>query len=106
VTRVAIDGERLTLEHLYSVVFDGAAAEISPEARKRMNASRAVIERLVEADTAVYGVNTGFGKMASTRISRVEIRQLQTHRSRDARRDAKSRRSSGDSIARLRRRIG
>jgi histidine ammonia-lyase len=77
VTRVAIDGERLTLEHLYSVVFDGAAAEISPEARKRMNASRAVIERLVEADTAVYGVNTGFGKMASTRISRVEIRQLQ-----------------------------
>jgi histidine ammonia-lyase len=77
VTRIAIDGERLTLEHLYSVVFDGAEAEVSPEARKRMNASRAVIERLVEADTAVYGVNTGFGKMASTRISRDEIRQLQ-----------------------------
>ena len=76
-TRIAIDGERLTLENLYRLVFDGAEAEISPAARDRMNASRAVIECLVEADTAVYGVNTGFGKMASTRISRDEIRQLQ-----------------------------
>ena len=76
-SRIAIDGERLTLENLYSVVFDGAEAEIPAAARERMNASRAVIERLVEADTAVYGVNTGFGKMASTRVSRDEIRQLQ-----------------------------
>ena len=76
-TRIAIDGERLTLEDLYRVVFDGAESEIPPAARERMSASRAVIERLVEADTAVYGVNTGFGKMASTRISRDEIRQLQ-----------------------------
>lgn len=75
--RVAIDGERVTLENLYSVVFDGAEAEIPASARERMNASRAVIEKLVEAGTAVYGVNTGFGKMASTRISRDEIRQLQ-----------------------------
>ncbi len=76
-SRIHIDGERLTLGDLYRIVFHGADAEIPPAARERMNASRAVIERLVEADTAVYGVNTGFGKMASTRISRDEIRQLQ-----------------------------
>ncbi len=76
-SRIHIDGERLTLEDLYRIVFHGAEAEIPPAARERMNASRAVIERLVEADIAVYGVNTGFGKMASTRISRDEIRQLQ-----------------------------
>jgi histidine ammonia-lyase len=77
VSRIAIDGEHLTLEALFRVVFDGAEAEIPLAARERMNASRAVIERLVEAGTAVYGVNTGFGKMASTRISRDEICQLQ-----------------------------
>jgi histidine ammonia-lyase len=77
VNRIAIDGETLTLEKLYSIVFDRAEAEIPPAARERMNASRAVIERVVEAGNAVYGVNTGFGKMASTRISRDEIRQLQ-----------------------------
>jgi histidine ammonia-lyase len=76
-SRIHIDGERLTLEDLYRIVFHGAEAEIPLAARERMNASRAVIERLVEADSAVYGVSTGFGKMASTRISRDEIRQLQ-----------------------------
>jgi histidine ammonia-lyase len=77
VSPVAIDGERLTLEDLYRVVFDGAEAEIPPAAFERMKASRAVIEKLAETGAAVYGVNTGFGKMASTRISRDEIRQLQ-----------------------------
>jgi histidine ammonia-lyase len=77
VKKVAIDGEHLTLESLYGIVFDRAEAEISASARERMNASRAVVERLIEAGTAVYGVNTGFGKMASTRISRDEIRRLQ-----------------------------
>ena len=76
-TRIVIDGEHLTLDELYRVVLDGAEAEIPGAARERMDASRAVVERLVEAGTAVYGVNTGFGKMASTRISRDEIHQLQ-----------------------------
>jgi histidine ammonia-lyase len=36
-----------------------------------------VIERLIASDQAVYGVNTGFGKMASVRISREQIGELQ-----------------------------
>ena len=42
-----------------------------------MSGSRAVIDGLIESDRAVYGVNTGFGKMATVRISREEIRHLQ-----------------------------
>src|SRR5580704_5523886 len=75
--RIQIDGENLTLEELYRVVFDGAQAEIAPAARGRMNESRALIERLAESNTPVYGVNTGFGRMATARISRNEIRQVQ-----------------------------
>jgi histidine ammonia-lyase len=74
---VQIDGNNLTLENLYRIVFEGAHAELTPAALECMGASRAVIERLAEGDTAVYGVNTGFGKMATTRISRDEIGQLQ-----------------------------
>src|ERR1700730_16608397 len=77
--RIQIDGEHLTLAELYAVVFDGAEVEPAPVARQKMNASRAVIERLVESNAAVYGVNTGFGKMASVRISTDQIRQLQTN---------------------------
>src|ERR1700721_4468631 len=77
--KIQIDGEHLTLAELYAVVFDSAEVELAPAARQKMNASRAVIERLVESNAAVYGVNTGFGKMASVRISRDQIRQLQVN---------------------------
>ncbi|MGH9745607.1 MAG: histidine ammonia-lyase [Candidatus Acidiferrales bacterium] len=77
--RIQIDGEHLTLEQLYAVIFDNAHVELAQSARERMNSSRSVIERLVASDGAVYGVNTGFGKMASVRISRDQIRQLQVN---------------------------
>jgi len=76
---IQIDGDNFTLEQLYSVVLEGAEVELAPAARERMNASRAVVERLADSNTAVYGVNTGFGKMASVRISREQIRTLQVN---------------------------
>src|SRR5271155_210498 len=76
---IQIDGEHLDFAQLYRVVFDGAKVELAPQARARMLASRAVIERLIASDQAVYGVNTGFGKMASVRISRAQIGELQVN---------------------------
>jgi histidine ammonia-lyase len=76
---VQIDGERFTLEDLYSIALQGAPAELAAAAHERMNASRAVIERLLASDAKVYGVNTGFGKMATLRISSNEIRHLQVN---------------------------
>ena len=76
---IQIDGEHLDFAQLNRVVFDGATAELAPQARTRMLASRAVIERLIASDQAVYGVNTGFGKMASVRISREQIGELQVN---------------------------
>ncbi|MGA9884686.1 MAG: histidine ammonia-lyase [Candidatus Acidiferrales bacterium] len=78
-TTIAIDGNSLTLENLRGLVFDHpqSQAEIPAVARERMMASRAVIERLADSETEVYGVNTGFGKLATTRISHDEIRHLQ-----------------------------
>ena len=78
-TTISIDGNTLSLENLYGLVFDHpqCQAEIPTASRERMSASRAVIDRLAESDAAVYGVNTGFGKLATTRISHDEIRHLQ-----------------------------
>jgi len=55
---------------------------ISPAARQRMAASRAVIDAVVaggEDAPAVYGVNTGFGALAEVRISATQIRKLQVN---------------------------
>jgi histidine ammonia-lyase len=76
---IQIDGEHLDFAQLYRVVFEGATVELAPPARERMLASRAVIERLIASDQTVYGVNTGFGKMASVRISREQIGELQVN---------------------------
>jgi histidine ammonia-lyase len=74
---VRIDGDHLTIEQLVEAAQQGAKAELVAAARERMKASRAVIERVIESGATVYGVNTGFGKLASVRISREQIRELQ-----------------------------
>jgi len=74
---VQLDGERLTRADVHAVVFNSAEVSLAPAARERMTASRAVVDRLVESNITAYGVNTGFGKMASVRISREQIQQLQ-----------------------------
>lgn len=76
---IQLDGEHLDFAQLYRVALEGAKVELAAPARERMLASRAVIERLIASDQAVYGVNTGFGKMASARISREQIGELQVN---------------------------
>jgi len=60
-------GERISLEDVVAVA-RGAAVELGPEARARMEASRAVVEEKVRAGETVYGVTTGFGALADVRI--------------------------------------
>ncbi len=74
---VSISGNDLTLEQLYDVAMGGAEVGLDPRARARMEASRAVIDRLVASGRTAYGVNTGFGDLAVVRISADQIRQLQ-----------------------------
>ena len=50
---------------------------IDPQALPGILASAAVVRRAAEGDAPVYGVNTGFGKLASTRISEADLATLQ-----------------------------
>ncbi len=76
-------GAKLTLDDLVRVARGRAPAvsvALDPGARARMAASRAAIEAITAGgDTAprVYGVNTGFGALAETRISQADVRTLQ-----------------------------
>ena len=57
----------------------GETVSLAPDAIERMNASRAVVDRLVASGATAYGINTGFGKLASVRISTEQVRQLQVN---------------------------
>src|ERR1700720_1423244 len=74
---IVFTGNDLTFDQLYAVALRNEAVSLSPAAVTRMKASRAVVDRLVAANETAYGINTGFGKLASVRISAEQVRQLQ-----------------------------
>jgi len=74
---VTLTGNDLTFEQLYAVALRGETASLAPTAAARMNVSRHVVDQLVASGNTAYGVNTGFGKLASVRISAEQVRDLQ-----------------------------
>ena len=74
---ITIDGHTLTLGEVEAVARDRVAVQLSDEAATRVRESRALLEGLLEGEAPVYGVNTGFGRLADVRIPREEQRALQ-----------------------------
>jgi histidine ammonia-lyase len=75
---VIVDGRTLSLEDIERVARDPAVRlSLAPEARARMKASRAVIDAKVESGERVYGVTTGFGRLASVSIAPEDRTSLQ-----------------------------
>src|SRR5450755_2733373 len=68
---------RLTLEQLQAIHHGGVDVRLSASARAAIRASAAVVQRAAAGDAPVYGVNTGFGKLAGTRIGAGDLAQLQ-----------------------------
>ena len=76
---LALDGQPLTLADIEAVSLDGCAVAIAPAALGRVNASRALIEEILAAGEAVYGVNTGFGRLSDVRVPHESLAELQTN---------------------------
>src|ERR1043166_1978925 len=72
-----IDGQRLSLAQIAAVAAAQEAVTFSPAARRRVAASRVIVERIVAEGRTVYGVNTGFGRLSDVRIPENELRDLQ-----------------------------
>jgi histidine ammonia-lyase len=74
---VVLTGNDLTFEQVYAVALRDETVEIAPDAIARMKSSRAVVDKLLAAGQTAYGINTGFGKLASVRISPEQVHDLQ-----------------------------
>jgi histidine ammonia-lyase len=76
-TEILLDGASLTVEQVVAVVRQSTPVTIDPKARTRLAESRKVVEAAAASDRAVYGINTGFGKLASVKIDFGQLRALQ-----------------------------
>jgi histidine ammonia-lyase len=76
---IELDGETLSLEQLLAIADARAKVALAAGARARVAAARAVVDQRAGGDAAVYGINTGFGSFAETRIDKADLAALQVN---------------------------
>ena len=74
---VTLNGAQLTTDDLVSLSKGGALIRLSPDSLDKVKKGRAMLERILAENTVVYGVNTGFGKFATTLIKGEDLIDLQ-----------------------------
>ena len=72
-----LSGQPLTLSQIAEVAYGQSSIELAASAHERIRESRKVIEEIVAKGGVVYGISTGFGKLADVHIPTDELRQLQ-----------------------------
>lgn len=78
-SETVILGSPINLDDFMAVVRQGALVEFSDSYKARVNKSRALVEKWVDEEKAMYGVTTGFGALCTKAISKEETEQLQTN---------------------------
>ena len=73
-----LNPESVSLDQLRQL-WDGAEARLDDAAMQRVAAAAASVDRIVASGETVYGVNTGFGLLANTRIPDDRLAELQTN---------------------------
>ena len=61
----------------WRAIYEGASAKLNVEAWTAIDASAAAVARIIARGAPVYGINTGFGKLASVRIASDDLATLQ-----------------------------
>lgn len=74
---IELDGRSLTLEEVESIARSGAVVGISDTALAAVERSRALVREKADSDEVVYGVTTGFGRLADIRIPKDDQIALQ-----------------------------
>jgi len=74
---IELNGQPLTLDQMEAVAQGRESVSLGLPAKQRMEASRMVVDGIVEKDEVVYGINTGFGKLSDVRVPHCDIERLQ-----------------------------
>jgi len=68
---------KVTLADVRRIYRNQVSLALAPETRAGILAAQRVVQRIVDEDSVVYGINTGFGKLAQTRIPHERLAELQ-----------------------------
>ena len=79
IKHVTLDGHSLTLESFIAVARFGASVELSSEAMRLMEESRALADRISQEGRVAYGITTGFGEFQKVAVAKELSNQLSTN---------------------------
>jgi histidine ammonia-lyase len=74
---VDLDGRQLSLESIRAVAEENAPVRVTNEARARVAAARRLVDEKFGIGDAIYGVTTGFGRLANIPVEPKDAAQLQ-----------------------------
>jgi histidine ammonia-lyase len=74
---LTVDCTPLSIDEVIDVACAGRAVTLGPQALEAMGRSRDIVDRVVENGDVVYGISTGFGKLADRVIPTESLAQLQ-----------------------------
>lgn len=77
--KLIITGANLTIEHLVNVARHKQHVELHPEARERIKVCRAMLEKKIDANEIMYGVNTGIGEFSEVVLDDAQIKDFQKY---------------------------
>ena len=75
--KITIGETLITLAHVKAALAGPISVMLSAKARSLIVKSAETVARLLKTGDAIYGVNTGFGKLAKTRIAEADLSRLQ-----------------------------
>ena len=76
---ITLDGTTLSPSEAYIAAKSYYTIKVSEDAWQRIIKSRKVIDEILQSDQIVYGINTGFGSLVNTTISKEDLKQLQVN---------------------------
>ncbi len=74
---IELDGQTLSLEAVGAVASNGVPVVVAPGARNKVAAAREFVERQFEHGATIYGVTTGFGRLANVSVAPQDAATLQ-----------------------------
>jgi histidine ammonia-lyase len=76
---ISLTGTGLTVDKVVQVARGGEPVTLAPEARKRIEKCRALLEDKIKKNEIMYGVNTGIGELANVVLTQDQVEQYQRY---------------------------
>ena len=76
---IVLDGSSLTIEKVVQIARHNEKVELPTEAVERIKKCRAMLEKKIQANEIMYGVNTGIGEFSEVVLDANQVKQFQKY---------------------------